>query len=132
MSTAEDFLCGALSSRSRSLAALLATALPAYAMLGGDGTLTVDRDGNTISAVEVSGLEVPRGMVPGRVGVRAQLGGQHLGAGPFRSGVHRRSRRCSTVTDVELLTDAVVKNGNGGTVALGAEEFLSSHLPEVA
>lgn len=38
------------------LAALLATALPAYAMLGGDGSLMVDRDGSTISAVEVSGL----------------------------------------------------------------------------
>ena len=44
------------------LAALLATALPAQAMLGREGTLTVDRDGNTINAVEVSGLEVPRGM----------------------------------------------------------------------
>ena len=101
------------------LAALLATALPAYAMLSGEGTLTVDRDGNTINAVEVSGLEVPRGMAQAASAFVLNSGGDgnvvlvHSEA-VFTGGADG----AVTVTAVELLTDAVVKNGNGGTVAL--------------
>ena len=99
------------------LAALLATALPASAMLGGEGTLTVDRDGNTINAVEVSGLEVPRGMAQAASAFVLNAGGNGVllvSEAVFTGGVDG----AVTVTAVELLTDAVVKNGNRGTVAI--------------
>ena len=100
------------------LAALLATALPAYAMLGGEGTLTVDRDGNTIKAVEVSGLEVPTGMAQAASAFVLNEGNSSVVLVHFEAVFTGGGDGAVTVTAVELLTDAVVKNGNGGTVAI--------------
>ncbi len=106
------------------LAALLATALPAHALigqsplLGGEGTLTVDRDGNTINAVEVSGLEVPRGMAQAASAFVLNEGNVGLVLVHSEAVFTGGADGAVTVTAVELLTDAVVKNGNRGTVAI--------------
>ncbi len=106
------------------LAALLATALPAHALLGGspllggEGTLTVDRDGNTINAVEVSGLEVPRGMAQAASAFVLNAGQEDLVLVHSEAVFTGGADGAVTVTAVELLTDAVVKNGNGGTLAI--------------
>ena len=106
------------------LVGLMLLAVPAHALigdsplLGGDGTLTVDRDGNTINAVEVSGLEVPTGMAQAASAFVLNEGNSGVllihSEAVFTGGADG----AVTVTDVELLTDAVVKNGNGGTVAI--------------
>ncbi len=107
------------------LAALLVTALPAHALLGGspllggEGTLTVDRDGNTINAVEVSGLEVPRGMAQAASAFVLNAGDSSVVLVHSEAVFTGGTDGAVTVTTVELLTDAVVKNGNRGTVALG-------------
>lgn len=99
---------------------MMAVAVPAQAMVFGGGSLSHNRDGNTINSVEVTNLEVLQGTVQAASAFVLNSGGDdNLVLVHTEAVFTGLGDGAVTVTNQDLLTDvADLKNGGRGKAAI--------------